>query len=335
MTQGIDIVIPWVDGNDKDWQKDFRKYSGDVEAKDDNSSIRYRDWDNLQYLFRGIEKFAPWVRKVHLVTNGQKPSWLNLDAPKLNFVTHKDFMPMEYLPTFSVRPIELNMHRIKDLAEKFVYFNDDFFITRPIKPERFFKKGLPCDMGVLDAIQPTVPRRLVLLNCVAAVNRHFNKRAALKNDFVKWYRMEYGINLFRTLALTPWSMFTGFRNTHLPQPFLKSVLAEVWNTETELLDNTSKHRFRDVTDVNQSLFRFWQLAAGKFHPKNVISGTNVTTYAAITDKNVHIIANMIEEQKYDLMVLNDSDDICCFEKDKNILNGALQKILPDKSTYEI
>ena len=69
----IDIVIPWVDGSDPEWQQEYRKYAALEMGRDNNTEIRYRDWDNLQYLFRGIEKFAPWVRKVHFVTTGQKP----------------------------------------------------------------------------------------------------------------------------------------------------------------------------------------------------------------------------------------------------------------------
>lgn len=331
----IDIVIPWVDGNDPEWQTSFKKYSINETAKDDNSVIRYRDWDNVQYVFRGIEKFAPWVNKVHFITNGQTPKWLNLDAPKLNFVKHDDFIPKEWLPTFSVRPIELNLHRIESLSERFIYFNDDFFITSPVTEKRFFKRGLPCDIAVLDALMPTVPRRMVLLNDVAAVNRHFDKRRVVRANWSKWYNLKYGSILWRTIALTPWSRFSGFRNTHLPQPYLKSVISEVWEHEENVLVSTCSHRFRDISDLNQSVFRFWQLASGRFYPTNVIKRTNVTSSKSVTDHNIESVADDIIKQKYDLMVLNDSDDIADFEKSKAILNNAFQKILPEKSSFEI
>ena len=59
----IDIVLPWVDSNDSYWQNEINKYS--------NNKIdffQYRDWDNLEYLFRGIDKFMPWVDKICLIT---------------------------------------------------------------------------------------------------------------------------------------------------------------------------------------------------------------------------------------------------------------------------
>lgn len=55
----IDFVLAWVDGADKEWLAERRKYNPAKGA--DNSAARYRDWENLQYWFRGVEKFAPFA----------------------------------------------------------------------------------------------------------------------------------------------------------------------------------------------------------------------------------------------------------------------------------
>ena len=73
----IDFIMIWVDGNDPEWQKEKRKYQPGDAA--DDREIRYRDWDNLQYWFRAVEKFAPWVNRIHFVTCGHLPKWLNLE----------------------------------------------------------------------------------------------------------------------------------------------------------------------------------------------------------------------------------------------------------------
>lgn len=39
-----------------------------------NSDKAYREWGTFKYWFRGVEKFAPWVNKVYLVTDNQKSS---------------------------------------------------------------------------------------------------------------------------------------------------------------------------------------------------------------------------------------------------------------------
>jgi hypothetical protein len=330
--RNIDIVIPWVDGSDPDWQQEFRKYRALATGRDDNSEIRYRDWDNLQYLFRGIEKFTPWVRKVHFVTTGQKPKWLNLKAEKLNFVRHDDFIPKEFLPTFSVRPIELNMHRIEGLSEQFIFFNDDYFLLRPVKPERFFRGGLPCDMAVLDTLPMGGSRGHMLMNDMNAVSSHFRKNAVLKKNPQKWINLKYGSQLFRSLMLMPFSEFPGFRNHHMPQAFLKSTFREVWEAEEPLLREVSSHRFRDITDVNQYMFRFWQFMSGKFHPINV---TKDSCRFTISDRDVNKLAEAIQTQKRDILVMADSEDFSDFNALVAKINSAFDTILPEKSSFEI
>ena len=71
----IDFVITWVDGNDPAWIAERKKYNS---KSGDKSDTRFRDWELLKYWFRGVEKYAPWVRKIHFVTWGHYPSWLNV-----------------------------------------------------------------------------------------------------------------------------------------------------------------------------------------------------------------------------------------------------------------
>ena len=100
------------------------------------------------------EKFAPWVRYVFFITDDQKPEWLNMNHPKLKWIKHTDYIPEEYLPAFSSHVIEWNMHRIEDLSENFVYFNDDMFVIDKTSPEDFFRGGLPCDRPSLEILHP-------------------------------------------------------------------------------------------------------------------------------------------------------------------------------------
>ena len=126
----IDVVITWVDSNDLNWQKEREKYLDPSFSKNKHVGAmnRYQDQGTLQYIFRGIEKHMPWVRKVFLVTCGHYPVWLNLNYDKLVLVKHEDFIPKEYLPTFNSNSILINLHRIKSLSEHFIYFNDDMYV---------------------------------------------------------------------------------------------------------------------------------------------------------------------------------------------------------------
>jgi len=325
----IDFVICWVDGNDPEWRKEKSKYSPGI--KTDSRGLRYRDWNNLQYLFRGIEKYASWVNKIHFVTWGHIPTWLNVEHPKINIVRHKDFIPNEYLPTFSARPIEINLHRINGLSNQFVYFNDDMFILRDLKKTDFFKNGLPRDVAVLDnAMKNDEAHGAAFYNSVVLINYHFSKSNAFKKHFFKWINYKYGKLLLRTILLSPWKMFSGFYTPHLPNAFLKQTFYDVWNKELDVLNLTSNNKFRSKLDVTQYLFKFWQLAAGDFLPRK-----NIGKLFKIGTLDLNIIQKVIEKQEHKLICLNDSDEIENFDRTKQKLINSFDVILPEKSTFEI
>ncbi len=109
------------------------------------------------------------------------PKWLNINNPKLNIAKHSDFIPQKYLPTFSSQPIELNLHRINGLAERFVYFNDDMFLLRPVKRELFFagEDCLPTDFAIASTLSTTNKYdtvQFMKFNNITIINTHFDKK---------------------------------------------------------------------------------------------------------------------------------------------------------------
>uniref|UniRef100_A0A2C9K5A8 N-acetylglucosamine-1-phosphotransferase subunits alpha/beta n=1 Tax=Biomphalaria glabrata TaxID=6526 RepID=A0A2C9K5A8_BIOGL len=103
------------------------------------ASNRFEDNEELRYSLRSLEQFAPWVRHVYIVTNGQIPYWLNLDCPRITVITHDEiFDNISYLPTFSSPAIEANIHKIPGLSDKFLYLNDDVMFGSPVWPDDFY-----------------------------------------------------------------------------------------------------------------------------------------------------------------------------------------------------
>lgn len=234
MTQEqIDIVVLWVDGSDPEFIREKQTLTGGMDSIDPyiDGDMRYRDYGTFNNWFRMIEKHAPWVNKVFLITNGQKPEWLNLDHPKLRLVTHKEFMPLDYLPTFNSAAIELNLHRIEELSENYLYFNDDMYMIRDCKPSDFYKNDLPKLFAVYDAIVPWAPITKTYLNNIELIYRHFPNKAAMKTSPWKFFNYCYGLRLFKNLVLLPWGP-TGYVNPHLPVPMKKSTLADLWQIES-------------------------------------------------------------------------------------------------------
>ena len=123
------------------WGSFSVSHGTDTEDKEDAdiSASRFADNEELKYSLRSVEKHAPWVRKIFIVTNGQIPSWLNLDNPRLNIVTHEElFLNKSHLPTFSSPAIESHLHRIPGLSPKFIYLNDDVMFADDVWPDDFY-----------------------------------------------------------------------------------------------------------------------------------------------------------------------------------------------------
>ncbi len=332
----IDFILPWVDGSDPEWQSRKARVIGGT--AEDEREERYRDWDLLRYWFRGVEKFAPWVRRVYFVCDQEPPAWLNRDHPKLRVVRHREYIPAEYLPTFSSHPIELNFHRLPGLSEQFVYFNDDMHLIAPVPENRFFKEGLPRDSALLNPIPTSdlagkTDARIfhVPLNNTEYLNRNYVFRDCIRKAPGKWLNIRYGTSLLRNLFLMSWPRFVGFYEPHLPQPFLKSSFEKAWKQFGDILHETCTHPIRSDQDVNQWLIRSLQLAEGQFLPirpiKDAVFDLGQQTAQA---------AETISSQRIPMVCLNDVPmDRERFLQAKDTLQQAFRKILQNPSSFEI
>ena len=329
----IDAVVMWVDDSDEEWLKEKKKYSPEIKATENNNSARFRDWDNLQYFFRGIEKNASWINNIYFVTWGHVPSWLNLDNPKLKIIKHTDYIPKEYLPTYNSSVIEMNLFRIKELSENFILFNDDMFMLNKTKEEDFFINGLPCDSyteTIMAGSKINDVFSFMVYNIMLFVNKYFDKRKVYKKNFFKYFNLNYGLkSIVSSLLLLPFKEFSFIRVTHLPQPLKKSVMKKLWELEPEAFNTFSLNKFRTADNFNQYLVRNFQLLSGDFVPRKGKLGK----YFELVDDNTNII-NDIRKNKYKAVCLNDTVNVNDFERSKESINKFLNEVLPDKSSYE-
>lgn len=329
----IDFVLTWVDGNDKEWKKLKTKYSNVEE--NDNRVNAYRDWDLLRYWFRGVEKNAPWVNKIYFVTCGQKPLWLNEKNKKLVLINHDDYIPKEYLPTFSSHTIELNLHRIQGLSEQFSYFNDDIFIIDKVEPSDFFRDNLPCDRAILNINCEKLSWHIQKINNnnIGIINEKFDFKKCIKENYKKWFNLKYGRDLLRNLWLYPCPRFPGIKHEHANGNFLKSTFIEVWNEYYNILDKTSRHKFREPNfDVNQWIFKDWQIAKGSFIPERKNSAFCDLKFR----NNFENYLKIIQSKKNKIICINDAEDLSDseYKEKKKKLIDAFDSILPEKSSYE-
>lgn len=139
----IDAVFTWVDGADPAWQERKRRRleaMGQAPLHDAAANdARFVQIDELRYALLSIERFAPWIRRIHLVTDGQRPAWLAREFPHVRLVRHEEiFSDPTALPTFNSHAIESRLHHIPGLAERYLYFNDDFLLGRYTHPADYF-----------------------------------------------------------------------------------------------------------------------------------------------------------------------------------------------------
>ena len=331
----VDIVVLWVDGSDPNWLKEKNKYSP-KRIDDSNSENRFRDWGLMKYWFRGIEQNAPWIRTIHFVTWGHLPDFLKVDHPKIHVVRHQDYIPNEWLPTFSSHTLEMNIHRIPGLANHFIYFNDDTYLLRPMKKSDFFREGVPCAQATeipLGFIGKPEVWAFAAANDMGVINKHFLKNKLNKETRRKFLSCRYNwYDNARTEALRflfP-NFFTGFKSFHCPAPFLKETFEELWMEEPELLRLTSNHKFRDKEDVNQWLAQWWQLAKGKFIPRK----SNTCNFVIQSDR-INTICKAIENGQYEMISISDPENMDYdFEEAKMCFQKAFENRFSIKSTFE-
>lgn len=327
----IDFVVTWVDGSDPKWIEKKNRYSKEAGStkKSMNSAKAYREWGTFKYWFRGVEKFAPWVNKVYLVTDGQIPDFLDLECSKVKLITHDQIIKKEYLPTFNANTLEMNLKNIPNLSEHFVYFNDDMYITSPVEPSDFFSKdGMPI---YNTSLSPIVPQRYgtahFQVNDMEIVTSHFTRDEILNNgDF---FNPKQGLkNWIKTLLYRNSKFICGFFEDHMPYPLLKSTMELLWDEETEVLEKTSCTRFRMTSDTNIWLFKYWQIASGDYEV-----GKKMGKLFSLDDAGP-TLWRLINSHKYKVMCLNDGFEVQNEKAVENGFIGAMDKLFPKKSNFE-
>lgn len=336
MNDKIDIILTWVDDTDPVWNKEKEACLLRENPEDtSDSNIRFESWDNLQYWFRAVEQYMPWINQIVFVTYGHLPQFLKENHPKLKIIRHADYIPEEYLPTFNSNTIEMNFYKIPELSENFILFNDDFFPLQPIDETYFFQDNKVCDEAVENIITTTAfgpvanMARYTQVNNMFIINKHFRKREVQARHRSKWYCDAYGELVERTKSLQYWYDFPGFYDPHLASAMKKSVLTHLWKIERDVLDRASRNHFRAYTDVTQYLIRYWQLCTGDFYPRRTLGKV-----CFVDINNYKETAAVIAGQKYQMISLNENCTAQEFEIIKAEINIAFEKILPRKSSFE-
>jgi hypothetical protein len=243
----IDAVITWVDGNDPVHRAKRQHYQ--PQAPRNANAVNPHRWacnDELSYCLRSIANHAPWIARIWIVTDAQMPNLSSVPAELLDRITiidhHSMFVGYESaLPTFNSLAIETLLWRIPGLAEHFLYFNDDVFLTGPLTPGDVFCGDAPVLRGSwVDqraiAADPASRDDPALLNALTQIN---------------------------AAELAGFGADRMFRAAHVIHPLRRSVLAQLWDQHRPAFAANISHRFRCVSQfLPQGLHNHACIAAG-------------------------------------------------------------------------
>lgn len=311
----IDVVMPWVDGSDPGHQNSLRRH-WPKQPWLRPASYRFRDNGELRHALRSIHFHLPWIRIIHLVTNGQVPSWLDLDHPGINLVTHADFFAdTSSLPVFSSSAIEANLHRIgkAGVANRFLLFNDDFFVGRMVPREEFVTSDGRARLHVMSARLP---------------------RFRLAAD--RYNRMLAFNNLLLCLAFRRrrWSY-----PAHMPLLLELDKLAWLNDRFGFWLRRTARHRFRQTTDASAKVLYINAVAErDRGRADGVVQVKLVEEHViAVTDDETfsRSLARLVRQPPAFFCLNDEIDDEARAAVRAVEMRRALETIFPDPAPFEL
>lgn len=227
----IDAVITWVDGEDENHQKKILPYLENKEIATSKSfRTRLDQVDEIYYTVNSILKYAPFIRNIFIVTDNQVPKFYKNkkqgEYENVFIVDHKQiFDSQEYLPVFNCRPIETKLYAIPNLAEHFVYFNDDMFLLKPVNPSDFFIDEKPVIRGKWLRFNENIFYKR-LFNSEKKKKRAGHKKAQEKSAKIA------GFNKY-------------FKFHHTPFSLRKSTFQEFFSKNKDVEELNIKHKFRN------------------------------------------------------------------------------------------
>ena len=244
-SEPVDAVVLWVDGSDPRLAEKRNKYLGEAGLASHRGALStfYASNNEIRYCVFSILKFAPFVRNIFIVTDGQDPNLyeeVKARFPErsgsLKIVDHKEIFSgyEQHLPTFNSTSILSMMWRIKGLSDNFLFFNDDMFIIRETRPEDWFRNGRPVLRGKW-RIPPY--KKMVSNYFKTLINRH------LRNNPDYQPRLSFYLRQWNAASLLGLKL-RYFFHCHTPHPLSRVRLEDYFGDKTRLLERNISARFR-------------------------------------------------------------------------------------------
>ncbi|QUJ76726.1 Stealth CR1 domain-containing protein [Sulfitobacter albidus] len=228
----IDAVITWVDGGDpthRALRESYLRRQTSPLCENASNPHRWGADDEIFFCLHSINLHAPWIRTIWLVVDGEGPDPARLSPAiraKLRLVRHHEiFAGFEHvLPTFNSLAIESMLWRIEGLSNRFLYFNDDVFLTAPLHPSDMFEGNAPVLRG----------KRRNYERVVTQADRRAHPAR---------FNQVMHANAAGLLGHAPDQIFAA---AHVVHPLRRSVMARLFVEHRQAFLDNIRHRFRDL-----------------------------------------------------------------------------------------
>lgn len=350
LTQPVDIVYLWVNGDDPAWRKKRQRALAQLGTDQTDMAVysnvegRFRDNDELRYSLRALEQFFPDHGHVYLVTDAQTPAWLRAH-PRLTVVDHRELMPPSALPTFDSGHIESYIHRIPGLSERYFYCNDDVFFGAPVRLDDWFWPG-GVYIGWSD--EPEVSNEPLRMDATALENAcrlsHQWLSARPGTHAGAGEDADTGVDTKTSAGAdtgtgagvsTPGQDAPVFRTfAHSPRPMCKSVLFALEKLAPELFATVRSTVFRtwDKPTIVSDFVLRWSLANG-------LAKVRDYAHVHVSSGDLHgphgLDAVLAQFGRLAFFCINDTtDDAHPSDPRLNQIRAALAGLLPTPSPFE-
>ncbi|WP_320188850.1 Stealth CR1 domain-containing protein [Agrobacterium rosae] len=306
----IDAVYTWVDGSDQKWLDAKAARLGlDRHNQESVSHTRFRSINELRFSLRSILSFAPFVRNIYIVTDKQKPAWINEHHPQVKFVDHTEiFASKAALPTYNSHAIEANLHRINGLSEHFLYVNDDVIFWNKCQPTDFFHAN-----GLTKSFLERLPN---VYGPVLPSTPAWRAGALNSNELIK---AKYGKTL-------------NTHHLHTPFALRRSVIAKMWDEFSSPLEKVTNTPFRSSSDISPVSFLY--------HAFSFCEGQS--TFESLEERRMSLasgtfqpeIVAALNEPAVKVVCINDGDSEY-YEANKNAFYAAMLRKFPISAPWEL
>ncbi|MDR1425590.1 MAG: Stealth CR1 domain-containing protein [Rickettsiales bacterium] len=333
----VDIVYLWCDGSDPEFQKNLRKIESCVgnispQAK---SIGRFFNNDELKFSLRSLEKYAPWINHVYVVTSGQRPIWLDPNNTKITIVDVSQIVSAGALPTFNSNLIATRIHNIPNLSEHFLFADDDMFFGSEVKPVFFFdKRGNPIVRG--SRLKKFSKNRKKMLIFVES-EENLYVQAVLRSIYLVQNRFGDTLNFFPH---------------HNIDAYRKSYMKDAFNVFEQEYNELARSRFREKNNIRRTivscvdyvknrasfrLVRFHHDLLPRFFPFLIPMQDSlcevITIFNSRRNELTEKIKKWIKDKRFYLFCLNDTGFATQEDRDKT--REFLEELFPEKSSFEL